>query len=325
MSKGKLAEQKISKQQARKALGNVKRYIGLSLIASFSFGAYLLTTDKSLWLLAVSHAYGLVAICTVDLILGFTILGLDSNNMLLPSGGWAFLTILLQLGDITTAPQYKMTIPYFAHYLFGLWAFNGLLIAQVLIVVAVFYSRSYQKMLAKKKVMTYFDMGLNKSRRDFIQIGGTIGAFFLIAGVLGAWAVFVSPRSSASQSQSSGQNNSGQTTSNLPTGAIANVNKMNVGSPVYFDYPSGGYPNILMKKSDGTVSAMSMLCTHVCCQCEYSSSANELYCPCHGSVFDQNGKVLRGPAQQPLPSVELSIDSNGNVFPVKMNGSSACV
>ncbi|MDG6905900.1 MAG: ubiquinol-cytochrome c reductase iron-sulfur subunit [Nitrososphaerota archaeon] len=325
MSKGKLAERKITKQQAREALRNLKRYIGISLLASFSFGVYLLVTDKSLWLLAVSHAYGLVAISVIDLALGLIILGIDSNNMLIPSGGWAFLTILLQIGDITTAPQYKMAILYFAHYLFGLWAFDGLLVTQGVIVAAVLYSRSYQKMLAKKKVLTYFDMGLNKSRRDFIQIGGTIGGFFLLAAILGAWTVFSTPRSSASQSQSNGQIGSGQTTNNLPSGAVANVNQMSVGSPVYFDYPYSGYPNILIKKSDGTVSAMSMLCTHVCCQCEYSGAANEIYCPCHGSIFDISGNVLRGPAQQPLPSVELSIDSNGNVFPVKMNGSSACV
>jgi cytochrome b6-f complex iron-sulfur subunit len=328
---GKITEQKFSKVQARKVLSNLKRDIGISLLASFAFGVFLLGTDRSLWLLAVSHAYGLVVISIIDLVLGISLLVSGSNNLLVPSGGWAFLTILLQIGDIATAPQYKMTVEYFARYLFGLWAFDGLLIAQAVIVVAVLYSRSYQKMLAKKKVLTYFDMGLNRSRRDFVQIGGTIGAFFLISGILGAWSILSTPKQGVAQAQTGGQTQSGgqsrssQGSSALPSGAVANVNQLSVGSPIYFDYPSSGYPNILMKKSDGTVSAMSMLCTHVCCQCEYSGASNEIYCPCHGSVFDQSGKVLRGPAQQALPSVELSIDSSGNIFPIKMNAQSACV
>jgi len=323
MKASKQQELKNSKSQARKALKNFKRYIGISLLASFAFGVYLLATDKSLWLLAVSHAYGLVAISVIDLILGISILFLDTNKLLIPSGGWAVLTILLQIGDIATAPQYKMTPQYFAHYLFSLWAYDGLLIAQGVIIVVALSGRSYQKMLAKKKVLTYFDMGLKNSRRDFLQIGGTIGALFLIAGVLGVWTIFSTPPPSASQTSQNGQVGSGQTTSNLPSGAVANINQMTVGTPVYFDYPSSGYTNMLMKKSDGTVSALSMLCTHVCCQCEYASG--EIYCPCHGSLFDLSGKVLRGPAPVALPSVELSIDSKGNIFPLKMNGSSACV
>ena len=149
--------------------------------------------------------------------------------------------------------------------------------------------------------------------------------------------VLTSPPGSASSTQPI------QGESNLPTGAVANVSQLQAGSPLYFDYPSsgsnlaspavaninqlqyGGNPNILMKRSDGTIFAMSMLCTHVCCQCEYASQYNEILCPCHGSVFDQNGKVLRGPAPIPLPTVEMNIDSSGNIFPVKMNSHSACV
>jgi Rieske Fe-S protein len=321
----KQTELKYSKSQARTALKNFKQYVGISLIASSFFGGFLLATDKSLWLLASSHAYGLVGICIIDLLLGISILVSDSNKLLYPSGGWAALTILLQVGDITTAPQYRMTMQYFARYLFGLWAFDGLLIAQGVIIVVVLSGRSYQKMLAKKKALTYFDMGLRNSRRDFLQIGGTIGAMFVIAGVLGLWSIFSTPTTSASQVTSNGQGATGQASGGLPSGAVANVNQLKVGTPAYFDFPNSGYPNILMKKSDGTVSAMSMLCTHVCCQCEYSGASNEIFCPCHGSVFDQSGKVVRGPASVPLPSVELSIDANGNVFPVKMNGSSACV
>lgn len=313
----------ITKVQARKVLEDYKNYVGCALIVSAAFGIYLLSTDKSLWLLAVSHAYGLVGIASIDIILGLLILFVRTGKLLTPAAGWAILTVLLQLGDIATAPEYKMTPAYFAHYLFGLWPYDCLLIVQGVIVFLSLSSRSYQRMIAKKKVLTFFDMGLKNSRRDFIQIGGTIMALFSIAGVLGALTVLTSPKTSSSETPAS--SNGQGTTSNLPQGAVANINDLKVGSPVYFDFPSPGYPNILMKKSDGTVQAMSMLCTHVCCQCQYYAPSNEIYCPCHGSVFNANGSVLRGPAQAALPAVEVSIDSNGNIFPVKMLSHSACV
>ena len=142
---------KASKTQARRVLKNYKRYVGIALIASSFLGAFLLATDKSLWLLAVSHAYGLGAICFIDLILGISILVSDSNKLLIPSGGWAALTILLQIGDIATASQYKMTMVYFARYLFGLWAFDGLLIAQGMIIAMVLSSNRTKRCWQRRK------------------------------------------------------------------------------------------------------------------------------------------------------------------------------
>lgn len=311
----------ITKVQARKALDLYQRYIGSALIASAAFAIYLLVTDKSLWLLAVSHAYGLVVICAIDIILG--VANFTSNSkLIIPSYGWAILTILLQIGDIATAPQYKMTMQYFASYLFRLWAYDGLLLMQFLIIVLGLSTNTYRRRLAKKKKLTYFDMGLKRSRRDFIQIGGTIGILLVIASVLGVLTVFSSPKSS--QPPSDGSQNS-TSTSNLPSGAIANVNELSVGVPKYFDYPSPGYTNMLLKKADGSLIALSMLCTHVCCQCQYDSASTDIYCPCHGSVFDQNGNVLRGPAVTKLPSIGVSIDNNGNIFPVKIVGSGPCI
>ncbi|MDG6998104.1 MAG: hypothetical protein JRN15_03210 [Nitrososphaerota archaeon] len=42
-------------------------------------------------------------------------------------------------------------------------------------------------------------------------------------------------------------------------------------------------------------------------------------------MFDAGGNVIRGPAPNRLPEVQLNIDSSGNIFPVKMLGDSACV
>lgn len=323
MKRGQEQPKTISKSQAIKTLGEFQRYAGIVLIASAALGIYLLATDKSLWLLAVSHAYGLVVICIIDIILGVANL-LSKRKAIILSSGWAILTLVLQLGDIATAPQYKMTVQYFAGYLFSLWAFDGILLMQGAMIAIGVSARTYQKTLARKKKLTYFDMGFKTSRRDFLQIAGTIGALVALTGILGAWAAFSSSQSSPPP-PNPGTSPTQTQTSNLPSGAVANVSALQVGVPEYFDYPSTGYTNMLMKNADGSVSALSILCTHICCQLQYDPSSKDLYCGCHGSIFDQSGNVLRGPAATPLPKVEVSIDSSGNIFPVKIVGSGPCV
>lgn len=308
---------KITKTQARTILTRIQSYMGVVLMLSAFFGAYLLATDQSLWKLAVSHAYGLLIIVAIDVLIGALNL-FSIRKVYLPSIAWAILTIFLQLGDIFTAPQYKMTPAYFASYLLRLWAFDSLLVAQVVIVILGLFGRSYLKYQAKKQ-LTYFDMGIRNSRRDFLQIMGSIGILIAIAGIFGAVEALGPSQNSAPASSTTSN-----TISNLPSGAIANVNQLQVLSPVYFEYPAG-YPNVLFKKSDGMVAALSMLCTHVCCECNYDPGSEKLYCPCHGSVFDDSGKVLQGPATGPLPSIQIRIDEFGNVFPTRVNGSGPCM
>jgi Rieske Fe-S protein len=310
------------RQEANKKLDSLQKYMGLALLAGAAFGIYLLMSDKSLWLLAVSHAYGLIAICAIDIVLGITNLMDIGRKLITLSYVWAALTIILQIGDIVTAPQYKMSMQYFAEYLFRLWPYDAILVTQVSIIVIGLSSRRFEKVLVVKKQMNYFNMGLNKGRRDFIQIAGAIGGLIIFTAVLGALGSVSIPKGNSNNS-GNGITTTTQT-STLPFGAIANQKDLQVGVPVYFDYPSSGYASMLLKQSDGSLTALSMLCTHVCCQCQYVNSSSEIACPCHGSLFDLNGNVLRGPAATKLPSIQLSIDSNGNIFPVKLNGSSPC-
>jgi len=303
----------------------LQQFFGLAFLLSACAGVYLLATDASLWLLAVSHAVGLVVIVVIDVVLGTLNLG-SRKKIYLPSLAAAFLGFLLQLGDVLTAPQYNMTMQYFASYLFGLWAFDLLLALQFAIIFVGVAGRGYVRELARRK-KTQRARELGYSRRGFLR------AIIAFAGVIGI-AVAVgsvklpppsSPSSQSTQTSESTQTTrSGQTSqSTKPKGAIANTNNLQVNSPVYFEYPKG-YPNILLKKTDGTLIALSMFCTHVCCECSYEPSSNVIYCPCHGSVFDATGKVLRGPAGTPLPSVELTVDGSGYIIPTGVSGSGPC-
>jgi cytochrome b6-f complex iron-sulfur subunit len=298
---------KIARTRSRRSLATSQFFVGLVLLASAFFGVYLLATDPSLWILAASHAYGLVAIVGIDLVLGVLNL-FGVKQVFLPSIAGALLGALLQVGDIITASQYNMTIAYFASYLFGLWAFDALLATQILVILIGAVSRGHVRTLTSEK--GDLTPEFSASRREFLKAMVISGVVVAVAAV---FSVVGQSRPTLPTTPPSG----------LPAGAVTNINQVSSGNPAYFEFPTG-YPNIMLKKSDGNLIALSMLCTHVCCQLSYVTG-NQLYCPCHGSLFDENGNVIQGPAVVPLPTVEYTVDSSGNVFATRVNGSSPCI
>jgi len=62
--------------------------------------------------------------------------------------------------------------------------------------------------------------------------------------------------------------------------------------------------------SDG-LHAISSVCTHL--GCIISNTEWGFQCPCHGSQFDRDGKVIAGPAPRSLPWVEVSRHVDGNI------------
>jgi Rieske Fe-S protein len=51
---------------------------------------------------------------------------------------------------------------------------------------------------------------------------------------------------------------------------------------------------------DGSVHALSSVCTHMGCQVAFNPMERSWDCPCHGSRFGIDGSVLDGPATKPL-------------------------
>ena len=56
-------------------------------------------------------------------------------------------------------------------------------------------------------------------------------------------------------------------------------------------------------------AALSPICTHLGCTVEIEQA--RLVCPCHGSTYDREGKVLRGPAEKSLASYRTAVTSDG--------------
>ena len=57
------------------------------------------------------------------------------------------------------------------------------------------------------------------------------------------------------------------------------------------------------KKSDSEIIKLSSVCTHLGCQVNWNTADKTWDCPCHGSRFDIDGNVKKGPATIPLHKV----------------------
>ncbi len=104
--------------------------------------------------------------------------------------------------------------------------------------------------------------------------------------------------------------------SKLPAGAVrlGPSSALADGHAATYRDPSDGSPDIVIRSANGTLAAMSALCTHAGCQVGYEGG--ELICPCHGSVFDATtGAVIQGPATSPLPARRV-VERNGQIYAV---------
>jgi cytochrome b6-f complex iron-sulfur subunit len=90
--------------------------------------------------------------------------------------------------------------------------------------------------------------------------------------------------------------------------------RVTVGSPD--QYPPGSTTFLpdqrcfLFHGADGFY-AISAVCTHLGCNVKHEGQG--FACPCHGSRFDENGRVVHGPAPQPLAWYGLALSPRGEL------------
>jgi Rieske Fe-S protein len=90
-------------------------------------------------------------------------------------------------------------------------------------------------------------------------------------------------------------------------GPLAKLSAIKVGEAISATGPDGA-DIIITRPTATTVAAYSAICTHQ--GCTVQPAGKELDCPCHGSVYDLGGAVLRGPAQRPLPTVKVALSGD---------------
>lgn len=59
-----------------------------------------------------------------------------------------------------------------------------------------------------------------------------------------------------------------------------------------------GDPTYLVVEADKTLATygINAVCTHLGCVVPFNTAENKFLCPCHGSQYNNQGKVVRGPA-----------------------------
>lgn len=90
---------------------------------------------------------------------------------------------------------------------------------------------------------------------------------------------------------------------------VAGTALSNVGGAVLVESIAGVF--LVSRTADTTFSAIDAVCTHQ--SCTVTNADGDIYvCPCHGSRYDRNGRVVQGPAPASLRRYNSSF-SNGTV------------
>ncbi len=99
--------------------------------------------------------------------------------------------------------------------------------------------------------------------------------------------------------------------------AIGPSSQVPVGGSASFTLPSSGDPGLVIQPTSDTFVAFDAVCPHAGCTVSYQASAQNITCPCHGSLFDaKTGAVLQGPATSGLVKVKVIKGANGDLYVV---------
>lgn len=84
---------------------------------------------------------------------------------------------------------------------------------------------------------------------------------------------------------------------------ISDPSQVAKGDGAVFDY--NGQKVAVYRDENDNVFAMSAVCRHLGCIVGWNGEDKTWDCPCHGSRYAHDGKVIQGPAKKNLPSVEV--------------------
>jgi cytochrome b6-f complex iron-sulfur subunit len=137
------------------------------------------------------------------------------------------------------------------------------------------------------------------SRRSLLQLGVAAGA----ASILGGCSVFGSRQADVVTPP---QDHTISLSEEESAGLLASEGALLVK-------PEGLKDKILVIHSrDGSLHAVSSICTHMGCDVLYHKDLGHIRCPCHGSQYGLDGHNIKGPAKRPLKQYSVR-DDQGRV------------
>ena len=136
----------------------------------------------------------------------------------------------------------------------------------------------------------------------------------------GSQGVTLRPRPGASSASGSvsttttPESSAPPTTTAPPGTPIGPANEVPVGGAGRFTDPKTGDPGLVLQLTKGQFVAYDAICPHAGCTVGYSSVANLIVCPCHGSEFDPStGAVVSPPAPHGLSPIQVTVDADGEL------------
>jgi Rieske Fe-S protein len=142
--------------------------------------------------------------------------------------------------------------------------------------------------------------------RQKVLLGAGLG---LITAVVAACSTY--GKNPEAESASSTTTAAAPSTSGGPATPAANViaktADVPVGSGVIVDKV------VVTQPTAGVFKGFSAICTHAGCTVNKVADGT-IDCPCHGSKFNLDGSVAKGPAQKPLPAANISVQGESIVL-----------
>ncbi|HEY9696612.1 MAG TPA: cytochrome b6-f complex iron-sulfur subunit [Trichocoleus sp.] len=76
-----------------------------------------------------------------------------------------------------------------------------------------------------------------------------------------------------------------------------------------------GDPTYIVVENEDAIAnyGISAVCTHLGCVVPWNASENKFICPCHGSQYNNEGKVVRGPAPLSLALAHANVNDSDRV------------
>ncbi|MGL4883218.1 MAG: ubiquinol-cytochrome c reductase iron-sulfur subunit [Waterburya sp.] len=109
-----------------------------------------------------------------------------------------------------------------------------------------------------------------------------------------------------------------QTNNNATTGTAAseagfeevgNVSQLDQTGQILNEKLANGKALVIKDPTNAEkLIAVNPTCPHAGCAVTWESDQQKFLCPCHDSEFSSDGKVLEGPATEPLDSYEVKLE-----------------
>jgi Rieske Fe-S protein len=75
---------------------------------------------------------------------------------------------------------------------------------------------------------------------------------------------------------------------------------------------------IFVDKVGDNYRALSAVCQHLGCRVHWDDAEKHFKCPCHGGVYDRDGRVLAGPPPRPLEQLNVRVNPQTSDIEVEL-------